>query len=218
MLKSAFTVDEIIESCFPFDLEVGILEDDEAEFPTCLYAQCGEIGFTILLQGDGPFYEGLSLSVIRATDDNPFDIAQDWNLSFRWSTAVAMTEPDGAIATNSEGEYGVSLHRRVLFFGGISDDALQAEIGFFVYEMLLFFGLEDEVDEVDTDVLRHMDASRTRVAITDELTRKSPQTARELAAALGLHKSQVNSTLYSSPDLFTRIQSTPPTWTLAAHD
>lgn len=214
-MKSAFTVEEIIEACFPFDLEVGILQDDEAEFPSCLLAQCGEIGFTILLMGDGPFYEGLTLSVIRATDDNPFDIAQEWNTSFRWSTAVAMTEPDGAIAINSEGDYGVDLHRRVLFFGGISDDALQVEIGFFVYEMLLFFGLEDEVDESDTDELRPVDASRTRVAITEELERKSPQTARELAATLGIHKSQINSTLYGSPDLFTRNQSTPPTWTLA---
>lgn len=213
-MKSAFTVDEIIEACFLFDLEVGILEDDESEYPSCLLAQCGEIGFTILLMGDGPFYEGLTLSVIQSTDDNPFDIAQNWNLSFRWSTAVAMTEPDGAIATNSGGEYGVSLHRRVLFFGGISDDALEAEIGFFVYEMLLFFGLEDEVDDADNADLMPMNASRTRVAITEELTRKNPQTARELAASLGIHKSQVNSTLYSSPDLFTRIQSSPPTWTL----
>lgn len=217
-MKSAFTVDEIIEACFPFDLEVGIFQDDEAEYPSCLIAQCGEIAFTILLMGDGPFYEGLTLSVIQSTNDNPFDIAQEWNLSFRWSTAVAMTEPDGAIATNSEGNYGVSLHRRVLFFGGICDEALQAEIGFFVYEMLLFFGLEDEVDEADNDELRSTDASRTRVAITEELTRKSPQTARDLAATLGIHKSQVNSTLYSSPDLFTRNQSSPPTWTLAAGD
>jgi hypothetical protein len=214
-VKSSLTADEIMEACFPFDLEVGPVTDDDTEFPSCLVAQSGDLSFIILLIGEGPFYEAMTLSVIQATDDNPFEVAHQWNADFRWSTAMAMTEPDGTIATNPAGEFGVSLHRRVPFFGGISDDALQTEIGFFVYEMDLFFGLEDEADERDDADSKPKDASRTRLNIADELARQSPQTARQLSDTLGIHKSQINATLYSSPDLFTRHQASPPTWSLA---
>jgi hypothetical protein len=214
-MKSAFTAEEIMEACFPFDLEVDTVADDDTEFPSSLIAQSGDLTFTILLNGEGPFYESMSLSAIKTTDDNPFEIAHQWNLDFHWSTAMALTEPDGTIATNANGDFGVSQHRRVPFFGGISDEALRTEIGFFVYEMNLFFGLEDEADERDSGDRKAMDISRTRLAIADELARQSPQTARQLAETLGIHKSQINATLYSSPDLFTRHQASPPIWSLA---
>ena len=214
-LKSSFTAEELADAVRTFDVEVSVTEDLSAAISHTIDCNIGDFEFGIWPRDHGPFFEEALMVGMIATDENPIEWALAWNSDYHWSTGVAQTDEVGALVTNDQGEFILTIRRRIGFYGGVSDDALRSWIGQFILEFLTFVGLEEEDDSTVESSDSIIDLPEALVA---ELELRSPQTARELARSVNASKSEVNAILYGRPDLFSRKHENPPLWSLNLRD
>lgn len=210
-MKSTFTVEEIADAIRHFDLEAFVHEDPTALDPIQIRSSFEGLHLGVWFPTPGPFFEEALLIAITAIEENPIEWSLRWNGGYRWTTGVPSTDEQGALSTTEEGDFLVSIRRMISFRGGISDQALISTVGNFLVDFIALHGLDDEED---TQIAHGESLIDLPEAITAELELESPQTARDLSRSLNTSKREINSVLYSRPDLFVRKQADPPLWSI----
>jgi hypothetical protein len=119
MIKSAITLDEILEILDEVDCDYEVHEKPEDLF---CYIECDLYGadFLIFPLGSGPFYSELTLEAIRCPEFEPETMCTEFNKlhSFATATPFDLNEHDQDIDTS---DFVIAIKKLVSFDGGVTD-------------------------------------------------------------------------------------------------
>jgi hypothetical protein len=219
LIKSYFTAEEVAEAIRHFDIEAFVVGDDPHLSFESVQGNIDELSFSMWFSDPEPFHEEGLLVAIKSIKGNPIEWSLNWNSEYRWTTGAPSLDEHGALNTASDGSFIISIRRKLSFRGGITHDALASTVGWFVKDFMDFHEIEDGEDEGQlTESTGEQQEIPLADALVTELQVHGPQSARQLAAATGTPKSEVNSQLYGRPDLFIRKHGSPPMWYPNPHD
>ena len=228
--QETFTMTEIKDLLdeLGIDTAVRIVEMDDGRTIEAIDCEFGEMSFTCMPCGTGPFHLEVSLFASTWVTENPFEFANKLNEESYLGRCCVELDDDGTV-TSSDDQFLLTNTISIPFLGTVTKEHVQFLINVWIEDLSDFFQLEEEDEEQEDD---HENEDESDVAnastnpqpsgtedtllarLSTALTDAGNKTARQLSRELATPKNDINRTLYGAAVLFKNDGTQPPKWTL----
>lgn len=213
--RELFSIGEIEGLLQGLDVVTFVAEDEDSG-GVSLSIECrqGEIEWSVLFSGEGPFFSRAMLMAIARLDKeiDPFRFVNQWNEDHLESTVVVSTDDSMDPLVGDDGNWVIVLRSFLVFLGSVSFDHLEFKFESWIDDVRELISDEEDVvaEEGSTQKTPH---DVTDLDLVHQLLQeKGPMSSKDIAKILVLPKHDVNHLIYMHLEDFEKHPGQPPKW------